>query len=498
MAEEADVVIVGSRLAGACAAAHLARAGRKVVALDRSRFPSDQLSTHLLFPSGINELRLMGALEGILAHNPVQSRWLAMHAGDGICVRERWRPVGPIDYSMCVPRILQDVELVKTARAAGADIRERHRLIDVMWRGGRAVGVRYADPDGATHELHAKLVLGADGRRSSVAAAVGAFKPYRASRNGRGLIFRYGDDAQVDAQDGQTICTWRDGTSFAFVFPSAPKGRALMLFMGAADEVEQARRDPEAYWRAKLHRHPGMARRVAGMTNLTKLRSTGDTSAYFRASSGPGWALIGDAGHFKDPAIGQGQRDALWSGRTVSQSAIPFLGDPAALDRALRRWEHERDQECLHSYHFANLETRVEPVSPVLMEILRRTSRTSSPDVSDLFGRARTLPQVLTIPRMLRGLADELRTHNSGQPPAAVIKDALQELRIHLSVRHELLGRRFRSTQLVPGSDHPNPEPPVYRATSQPVEQPASRKASPSPRRRRVAVAIATTEERSA
>ena len=65
--EVCDVVVVGARLAGACAAAHFARAGRSVVVLDRSRFPSDQLSTHLLFPSGIHELARMGALDRILA-----------------------------------------------------------------------------------------------------------------------------------------------------------------------------------------------------------------------------------------------------------------------------------------------------------------------------------------------------------------------------------------------------------------------------------------------
>ena len=56
MTQRCDVVIVGGRLAGACAAVHFARSGRNVVVLDRSKFPSDQLSTHLLFPAGVDEL----------------------------------------------------------------------------------------------------------------------------------------------------------------------------------------------------------------------------------------------------------------------------------------------------------------------------------------------------------------------------------------------------------------------------------------------------------
>src|SRR4051794_32172350 len=123
MVERCDVVVVGSRLAGACAASHLAKAGRSVVVLDKSKFPSDQLSTHLIFPSGVDELRRMGALEGILALNPSRSPWLSLQAPDGAHILERWRAVGDIDYCMCIPRPLQDMELVRAARASGADVR---------------------------------------------------------------------------------------------------------------------------------------------------------------------------------------------------------------------------------------------------------------------------------------------------------------------------------------------------------------------------------------
>jgi flavin-dependent dehydrogenase len=478
--ERCDVVIVGSRLAGACAAAHFAGAGRTVVALDRAHFPSDQLSTHLLFPSGVDELRRMGALPGILAHDPTRSPWLSLDAGEDVRLLERWRPSGPIDYCMCVPRLIQDLELVKAARSAGADVRERHRVLDVLWRGGRAVGVRYADPDGVEHDLHASLVIGADGRRSPVAASVGSFAPYRASRNGRGLVFRYAEDPLVGTREGETIYQWRDGESFAFLFPSAPRGTALLLFMGAADEVLHARRDPEGYWAGKLARHPGMARRVAGVTGLTPLRSTRETTAYFRASSGPGWALLGDAGHFKDPVIGQGQRDALWSGRAVAEATAALLDDPAALDAALRRWEHERDSECLHAYHFGNLETEIRPVSPVLTEILRRAAHTRTPDAGDLFGRARTLPQVVTLPRMAAGLVGALRRRTGGNPPATIAREALEDLKVHLRVRQELHGRRFRSSVPVVGSEHPDPRPPAYRAARSAAAAPVAAVAQPA------------------
>jgi menaquinone-9 beta-reductase len=478
MTQRCDVVIIGARLAGACAATHLARAGLDVVVLDRSRFPSDQMSTHLLFPDGVNELRLMGALRGILASNPTRSPWLELTTNGAAGLVERWRPVGPIDYCMCVPRTIQDIELVRAARAAGADVRERHRLVEVLWRGGRASGVRYADQAGNQYDLEAGLVIGADGRRSSVAAEVGAFRPYRGSRNGRGLVFRYADDPMHGSREGSTIYQWRDGDSFAFLFPSAPAPKMLMLFMGRAEEAAEAMADQEGYWRRKLLEHPGMAERVDGASNFSPLRATGDTSAYFRASSGPGWALAGDAGHFKDPVIGQGQRDALWSGRRLAETAAPWLGasgDPGGLDLAMRRWERERDAECVHAYHFGNLETEIKPVSPVLTEILRRAGRRRGhgPDIGDVFGRGRTLPQVVTLARMGAGLAGALRRGTSGAPALPTTRAALDELRVHLGVRQELLGRRFRSSRVVPGSEHPDPRPPAPSRVIARVDAPA-------------------------
>ena len=65
-------------------------------------------------------------------------------------------------------------------------------------------GVRYVDEHGDEHDISATLVVGADGRRSSVAAPVGAWSPYRVSRNGRGLVFRYLDDPQAGTRAAET------------------------------------------------------------------------------------------------------------------------------------------------------------------------------------------------------------------------------------------------------------------------------------------------------
>ncbi len=465
--ESFDVVVVGARLAGCAAAAPLARAGRRVLVLDRMQFPSDQLSTHVLMPAGTSELARLGALPRILSLNPSRVRYVEVQAEGAVC-RERVRPAADgIDYGVCVPRDLQDVELVGSVREQGAEVRERCTVEALRWRAGRVTGLHYRDADGEEQEVSATLVIGADGRRSTIASLVGAWKPYRLSRNGRGLVFRYLDDPLPGTAAAETYHQWREGTSFAFAFPTTPAGRLLILLMGHRDEVSEARREPEPYWRRKLGEHPGLATRVAGAPPGSKLRSTADTPAFFRASSGPGWALAGDAGHFKDPVTGQGMRDAMFAGRTLAERVLPVLDDPAAVDLQTRCWEADRDRECLPAYHFANADTRVERPSPALCELVRDAGRSLEPDLSDLFGRARTLRQIAPPGRLARALAMALA--RGERPRAEALARAASDVRTAAEIELERHADRFRSTRSIRGSEHGDavwPAPPPAPAGS--------------------------------
>jgi 2-polyprenyl-6-methoxyphenol hydroxylase-like FAD-dependent oxidoreductase len=442
--EKVDVVIVGARCAGTATAVPLARAGRKVVILEKGRFPSDTLSTHVLVPNGVQELQAMGALDRILALGPSRSRYLTLREGD-LEVRERFRPFSGIDYALCIPRDQQDNALVETAREAGVEIRERTAVNEVVWRDGRAVGVRCSTrEDDEEYEIHASLVVGADGRRSRVAGEVGAWEPYRASKNGRGFVFRYLDDPLgADAPDELGI--YRADGDQVLVLPSCPAGRTLVVNMTDAAAIPTYRKDFHGQWEAMIERNPDLEARIGGATNVSKPRMTDDLTAYYRRATGPGWALAGDAGHFKDPVTGNGMRDALKFGRRLGETAAVTLGDPERLDAALREWEAERDADTISTYHWGNRESRPGTTSPLVREVLRTFAGSDEPNLSDTFNRARPVEAVIHPGRLVRGLVRAFTA--PGADRKAIVEELRTELPMEISLRRHRLVDRFRSTR---------------------------------------------------
>ncbi|MCW3014905.1 MAG: dependent oxidoreductase [Solirubrobacterales bacterium] len=439
--ETADVVIAGGRCAGSATAIAFARAGRAVIAVDRATFPSDTLSTHVNFPSGVAELQAVGALDRVLAYDPPRCTYGMLEA-DGVRCLERFATIDGIDYGICLPRPQLDMALVETAREAGAEIRERTSLEEVLWAGGRVAGVVVKERDGTRVQIDCKLLVGADGRRSTVARLVGAERPYRGSRNERGCAFFYMDDPQVGTAWRERLIQLRSGTTHALIFP-CPDDRVLCLFMGPAEDIPRFRRDPEGMWQAMLEANPAVRERLAGATNFTKLRSTGDNVAYFRRSSGPGWALAGDAGHFKDPIIGQGIRDAVRFGRLLGEACAPVLDDARDVDQTTAAVEARRDKECLPSYHWGNRESRAFGVSPILLEALADLEGRDL--MLQMFDRIQTPHRVLN---PLRGGKYAGRALlRKGVDRRAILKEALQELRIDRDIWREELRPSFRSSR---------------------------------------------------
>ncbi|WP_039824454.1 NAD(P)/FAD-dependent oxidoreductase [Nocardia testacea] len=424
--EQAETVVVGARCAGSATAATLARAGRRVVVLDSTRFPSDTLSTHLLWPAGVAELSRLGAL-GAVEKLGAPRLTRAYAAGAGYTISGAFPLVDGIDYTLCVRRTGLDHALVRTARAAGADIREKCRVTELVWDGGRCAGVRYTDPGGRLVEIRAALVVGADGRRSTVAKLAGALTPYESAPSGRDCYFAYWRDASGDWRD--IAAQWRVGADLGTAFP-CDDGLLLSLVQPPAEAGPLRPGDAEQRYAAALDRLPPLRERLRDCEKVGRVRSATDISSYFRRSSGPGWALPGDSGHFKDPVTAQGIRDALHYGRLLAEAVAPELDDPVRLDRAVAAWERRRVRECREIYHWTNRLARGTAMSPLEVELYRAATedRALAEITTGVFSRTRRPAELYTPARMARLTAGALWHHRGD--PGPVLADIAHEIRV--------------------------------------------------------------------
>ncbi|MGW4094483.1 NAD(P)/FAD-dependent oxidoreductase [Nocardia sp. NPDC004718] len=437
--EYTDVVVVGARCAGSAAAIAFAMAGRDVVALDSARFPSDTLSTHLLWPAGLAELRRVGALERVLQLGapPLTT---AFADGGGLQVRSSFTPVDGIGHAMCVRRTGLDAALVATAVAAGARIRAGVRVTDLVWSGGRCVGVRYTEADGV-HEVRARLIVGADGRRSTVARLVGAARPRLSTPSGRDCYFAYWHDGATDQR--HIAAQWRCGPDLGTAFP-CDDGLLLSLVQPPAQPSEPGAGRAERRYQEAIDRLPGLGLRLRDCRRVGRVRAATGLASYFRRSTGPGWALPGDAGHFKDPVTAQGIRDAVRYGRLLGELAAPALDDTAHLDTVLTAWEQLRDRECLGVYQWTNRLARGTAMRPLEIELYRKAAGDPvlADRVTEVFSRTVEPKDVFTPARAAAFGAGALR--DSWRAPWPVLADLVGECRDTVSERRE--ARAFTST----------------------------------------------------
>ncbi len=366
--EHFDVVVVGARCAGSPLAIFLKRAGLSVCVIDQAGFPSDALSTHMFQSSGIEVMRKLGIFDAVLATGAPPVAGTAMQFEDvDFSGPARVREGDQNIAMLCVRRISLDVILVEKACAEGVDVRLHTRLIGLVEEDGRVAGVRVAARDGKTSVIGAKLVVGADGRLSTIARLVGS-RRYHVLPSERLSTWSYfsGGKREPEAR----LFYHRRGDEFIV---AAPTDNDLFL-VASCPSVEQSpayRADGEGAFNRAMATCEPLSDLLAGAKRVNKFRGLTRFEGYFREATGPGWVLVGDSGHFKEPTPGQGISDALRQVDKLSAAIMRGINSPRRLDAELRRWWRWRDRDSIQHYWFCFDVGRRGPISPVRLELLR-------------------------------------------------------------------------------------------------------------------------------
>ena len=345
--EKYDAVVVGGSVAGCTVATFLGRQGARVALLERS--PKEDaykvICTHAILASGTGTLRRLGLAEQIEAVGGLRN-----HAD--FWTRRGWvRPtpragMKELPYGYNIRRERFDPMIRSLAAGTdGVDYLPGATVTELIRdHAGRPRGVRAAI-GGEEREVHARVVIGADGRDSKIAELAGL--PAKVKPNARFAYFAHYEDLTIPS--GKPVTIWNLEPAGAATFVN-DDGITVVACMPTKDQLPEFREDLEGAFVRFFDDLPEMPDLSAGR-RVTKIMGRLDMSNIRRRASAPGVALVGDAAQATDPLWGVGCGWALQSGEWLAKELAGTPASDREIDRALVRYRRKH-RRALAAHHW--------------------------------------------------------------------------------------------------------------------------------------------------
>ena len=329
--EQYDVIIVGGRVAGSTLAFELSRAGYSVLLLDRASFPSDTLSTHNFLSHSMTMLQDMGVLDTLLqTGTPTYSR--AVLQFEDAVIDGEFPQVDGYKQCLCIRRFqMDDILFRHAASQPNVTAIEGFRVTDVLRQGNVIVGVEGVKIGTGKLRFGAKLVVGADGRNSAIREMAGSKRLISVPTDFASFVGYY----EGYKQDGDMHTElYKIGDKLGIVFPTGDNLYVVGVMFPLNDD----------YWMNRFLKSPGealpdivrqglpgtpVAARLPDAKLVGQVKGLLGYDNDWHQGMGNGWALVGDALTFKDPAVGQGMPDAMYSAKILT----------GVLNRHVGHWE---------------------------------------------------------------------------------------------------------------------------------------------------------------
>ncbi|MEU6945251.1 NAD(P)/FAD-dependent oxidoreductase [Streptomyces sp. NPDC046316] len=354
-----DVVISGASLAGSAAATLLARRGARVALLERRSDPEAYkvLCTHSMTAGAypvLDELGLVPALEKAGAVRS-EARW---HTRWG-WIEPRAAPAGPeLPYGYNIRRSVLD-PLIRSHAAGtpGVDLLLGHRVTGLVGEAGRTVGVRATTPEGE-REIRARLVVGADGKDSTVAKLAGV--PERQHGNTRFGYLAHFRNLPLPGGIGQT---WFLEPDMAYAFPN-DDGVTVLAVLPDKKRMPAFREDLESSFTEFVRALPE-APAIDSAERVSKIIGLVDYPLHSRRPTAPGVALIGDAALTGDPLWGVGCGWALQSAQWLAEAVAPAATGRGDLDASLAVYARRHGRRLRGHQYLAADFAKARPFNPM-------------------------------------------------------------------------------------------------------------------------------------
>ena len=367
--ESFDAIVIGGSASGAPTAMLLARAGLKVLLVEKRTFPRDTLSTHFIWPRGVSYLNRWGlaarvcdksptftdlelsvediSLKGSVPLADLEARFQQLH-GDTIGVTNRC--CGPRRYFL-------DQVLLDAAKDAGVDVREGVTFTQPLVEDGAVKGIEAVRTNGATLSAKSQLVIGADGRFSPFARQVGA----------RTLVLReqstfaywgYFSDVKKIKQ-----AIYKKGRLGVAMFPTSD-GAQMALAYGPTDWWNAFRtKAEENFFKVFAFCAPEFEEALRAANRVERFKACSSMPAFQREVWGKNWVLLGDAAGFHDQVTAMGQTHAFRDAQLLVDCVSEAFSGESTMDEALACYAARRAEDYNDYFEFSCRTAEMNPLS---------------------------------------------------------------------------------------------------------------------------------------
>jgi len=284
--------------------------------VDKGAYGTDMLSTHALMRGAVLQLDRWGVLPAVVASGTpaIHSTTFCYAESDATVPIEPKHGVGAL---YAPRRTVLDRLLVDAAVKSGVDIRYGVRVDEVnVDSRGRVIGISAVE-GGRRRDLEADIVIGADGLHSTIARQVGAPRIVE-GRHATGVLYGYWEGLSAD----EYRWWFKQGVSMGSIPTNGGATCVFVAVPSARFRDEVGGNAAAAYLRLIRQISPAFAERLRESVCVEPVRGFGGHRGFIKRGSGPGWALVGDAGYFKDPSTAHGITDAFRDAELLARGIL--------------------------------------------------------------------------------------------------------------------------------------------------------------------------------